>query len=148
MGERVLIAEEELPVSGWRALLYPGGDYWWMLYLFSPAGSPVIRSVLKFAAEGQMVIGAHRRRAEARWPLGPVAAGGGGRTGWAFAYGAVGAEGPPRVRFSHDRALRPSVAREAEPLLLGGSVWLAECAGDFDQVRVDNGRRWSVRLLL
>ncbi|MGI5328500.1 hypothetical protein [Actinomadura nitritigenes] len=147
MGERVLIAEEELPVSGWRALLYPGGEYWWMLYLFSPSGSPVICSVLKYTAESQLVIGGHRRRGEPGWPMGNVGTGRGGRAGWALAYGAVGAEGPPQVRFSHDRVLR-HVVREAEPRLLGGAVWLAECAGDYDQVRVDTRRRSDIRLLL
>jgi hypothetical protein len=141
-GQRRLLAETRLPVTGWSARLYGGDGYWPMLYV-QPAGGPPLISTLPQAVDGHLVLGAHHHPPQAWGSPGPARA----EPPAALAYGAVPLSGPPQVTFLRSRPLLGPVRGLAEPVLLGELVWLAEARGRFTEVQVSAGPATVTRLL-
>lgn len=125
-----------LPITGWTARLYGQNGHPPRLVLDPGGGSPITYSLLPQTPSGQLVLGAHHTRP----------ASGSASKVVTLAYG-VAPKSPLTVTFVRYRPWRPAGRHQAQPLILGDRVWLAECDGVFDEIQVTVDGRTATRLV-
>lgn len=124
---RRLLDQVTLPLSGWTARVYQENDDPLRLVMESGRGSPLTHRLPARDSADRPVLGTHH--IELARPFGPAAVG-----TITLAYGVLGDE-PVEFDFLQYRPWRPARIEKVDALTLADRVWVAELAGQFDEVR-------------